>query len=110
MDAVLALAPAVGIQAACDSLGVARATFYRRRPVLGPAPQPVGDPPQAAPRPQPPRALSEQERSRVLSVLHEERFQDRAPAAIHATLLDEGQYLCSTRTMYRILDQLGEVR
>ena len=44
----------------------------------------------------------------MLLVLHEERFQDRSPAAVQATLLDEGQYLCSTRTMYRILEQEGE--
>jgi putative transposase len=46
----------------------------------------------------------------VLSVLHEDRFQDRSPAAVQATLLDEGQYHCSTRTMYRILEQEGESR
>jgi putative transposase len=46
----------------------------------------------------------------VLGVLHEERFQDWAPAAVQATLLDEGNYLCSTRTMYRILEQEGETR
>jgi putative transposase len=61
-------------------------------------------------RPAPARALSPDERARVLTVLHEERFQDRAPAAIQATLLDEGQYLCSTRTLYRILEQEGESR
>ena len=44
----------------------------------------------------------------MLLVLHEERFQDRSPAAVQATLLDEGQYLCSIRTMYRILQQEGE--
>ena len=46
----------------------------------------------------------------MLGVLHEERFQDWAPAAVQATLLDEGNYLCSTRTMYRILKQEGETR
>ena len=46
----------------------------------------------------------------MLGVLHEERFQDWAPAAVQATLLDEGNYLCSTRTMYRILEQEGETR
>jgi putative transposase len=46
----------------------------------------------------------------VLSVLHQERFQDRAPAAVHATLLDEGHYLCSVRTMYRLLQPHGEVK
>jgi putative transposase len=54
--------------------------------------------------------LSGAERAAVLQVLHEERFQDRSPAAVQATLLDEGQYLCSTRTMYRILQQEGESR
>ena len=109
MDAVVSLAPEVGIHAACDALGVARASFYRKRPVLGPAPQPA-EVPSLQSRTAPPRALSEPERNRVLAVLHEERFQDRAPAAIHATLLDEGQYLCSTRTMYRLLEQHGECR
>ena len=63
-----------------------------------------------APRPTPARALSPLERADVLSVLHAVRFQDRAPAAVQATLLDEGQYLCSTRIMYRILAGQGESR
>ena len=96
--------------AACDFLGVARASFYRQRPVLGPPVSPTPEP--ALPREQatPARSLSEAEREAVLQVLHEERFQDRSPAAVQATLLDEGQYLCSTRTMYRILEQEGESR
>ena len=112
MDAVLTLAPVVGIQSACDSLGVSRASFYRQRPVAGPAAREAGVESCAPPpdKSKPVRALSEQERDQVLAVLHEERFQDRAPAAIHATLLDEGQYLCSLRTMYRILEQEGETR
>lgn len=111
MDAVLSLAPSVGVATACDSLGVARATFYRQRPVFGPAPRPTGEPlPSSSPRRTPPRALSEEERNRVISILHEQRFQDQAPAAIQAKLLDEGKYLCSTRTMYRILEQHGESR
>src|SRR5437762_185484 len=110
MDAVTHLAPTVGIVAACDFLAVARASFYRQRPALGPA---VGPPPEPAPpleRATPARSLSEAEREAVLQVLHEERFQDRSPAAVQATLLDEGQYFCSTRTMYRILEQQGESR
>lgn len=110
MDAVTHLAPTVGVVAACDFLGVARASFYRQRPVLGPPASPAPEPALPAQRPAPARALSPDERARVLTVLHEERFQDRAPAAIQATLLDEGQYLCSTRTMYRILQQEGESR
>lgn len=55
-------------------------------------------------RPKPRRALSADERQQVLDVFHEERFHDQAPAEVYAKLLDEGRYLCSIRTMYRILD------
>ncbi len=105
MDAVAHLAPTVGVVSACDSLGVARASFYRQRPILGPPAAPAPELKLPAQRPSPARSLSPTERAGVLSVLHEERFQDRSPAAVQATLLDEGQYLCSTRTMYRILEQ-----
>ena len=110
MDAVTHLAPSVGVVAACDCLGVARASFYRQRPVLGPPPSPAPEPVLPPQQPMPARSLSPDERVRVLNVLHEQRFQDRSPAAIQATLLDEGQYLCSTRTMYRLLEQEGESR
>ena len=100
MTAVNELAPDVGIHAACDALGVVRSSFYRQQ-----HPAPV-----AEPRPAPPRALSAAERETVLAHLHEERFQDRSPAAVQATLLDEGVYHCSTRTMYRILAEHGETR
>jgi len=108
MDAVIHLAPTVGIVAACDFLAVARASFYRQRPVLGPPASPAPEPATPPERPTPARSLSEAERAAVLLVLHEERFQDRSPAAVQATLLDEGLYFCSTRTMYRILEQEGE--
>jgi putative transposase len=108
MDAVTHLAPAVGVVAACGSLGVARASFYRQRPVLGPPASPMPELALPSVRPSPARALSPVERATVLTVLHEERFQDRSPAAVQATLLDEGQYLCSIRTMYRILEDEGE--
>ncbi len=82
-------------------LGVPRATYYRRRSPRPPAP----------PRPAPPRALSTAECERVLATLHDERYVDLAPAAIFAKLLDdEGKYLCSTRTMYRVLAGAAEVR
>ena len=110
MDAVIHLAPTVGLVAACDVLGVSRASFYRQRPVLGPPAWSAPGPALPAGRATPARALSPAERARVLTVLHHERFQDRSPAAVQATLLDEGQYLCSTRTMYRILEQQGESR
>jgi putative transposase len=91
----------VNVVAACSALGVSRATFYRRRkPVAGPK----------APRPKPARTLSEEERKRVLGVLHQKRFVDQAPRQVYARLLDEGKYLCSTSTMYRILRGAGEIR
>ena len=103
MKAVDQLASQVGIAAACRSLGVARATLYRRR-------QPTPRRPATRPRPRPPRALSDQERQEVLDVLHSEAFVDLAPAEVYAALLDQGRYLCSIRTMYRILDDRQEVR
>jgi putative transposase len=108
MDAVSQLGPTVGIESACDVLGVARASFYRQRPLLGPALAA----PSVAPnvRPTPARALSADERQVVRAVLNSERFQDSSPAAIHATLLDEGEYHCSIRTMYRLLEQDGSTR
>ena len=109
MDAVAALSATIGIEAACDALAVSRATFYRNRPLPGPFAIPESPPPPVV-RASPARTLGTEERQRVLSVLHEERFQDWAPAAIQATLLDEGNYLCSTRTMYRILEEKGETR
>jgi hypothetical protein len=62
------------------------------------------------PRPSPVRALQPADRETVLAHLHAERFQDRSPAAVYATLLDEGEYHCSIRTMYRLLEEHGEVR
>jgi putative transposase len=100
MAAVEGARGTMGTAAACDALGVARATVYRRR---APARPPV-------PRPPPPRALAPVERQRVLETLDSERFLDQAPAQVHATLLDEGTYLCSPRTMYRVLEAAGEVK
>lgn len=91
----------VGVAVACHALGVSRATFYRRQ---SPKVQP------AKPRQKPARALSEIEQQRVLKVLHEPRFIDKAPAEVYATLLDEGVYLCSISTMYRVLNAANEVR
>lgn len=102
MTACQELSPEVGSVAACRSIGVARATYYRW---LEP------DPEEPARRmPAPPRALTVGERTEVLGRLHEERFIDRTPAEVFASLLDEGTYLCSVRTMYRILEDAKEVR
>jgi len=91
----------LGTAPACRALGASRASLYRRR-----RPPPVRE---RHPRPAPARALSPAEREAVLSQLHSERFVDCSPAAVWATLLDEGTYLASERTMYRLLAQNGEV-
>ena len=101
MEAAHQLSPVVGVVAACIAIGVARATVYRHRSGAARAPRP---------RPTPVRALSSGERQAVLDVLHEERFVDKAPAEVYAELLDDGRYLCSPRTMYRILESQKEVR
>ena len=107
MEAVTHLSPTVGVVAACDFLGVTRASFYRQRPLLGPSASPLPEPSLPADPPAPARALSPDERASVLAVLHEQRFQDRSPAAVQATLLDEGQYYCSTRTSLSLEVQNG---
>jgi putative transposase len=89
------LTPLIGTRPACRALGASPATIYRRR--RPPDPRPV------RPRATPARALSGLERQQVLDALHGERFVDISPEETYATLLDEGSYLCSTRTMYRIL-------
>ena len=94
MIAVQPLAAQVGVAPACQALGVSRASFYRRQ---------RSTPGHRQPRPTPARALCEAEREQILDVLAGPRFVDRAPAEVVATLLDEGHYLCSERTMYRIL-------
>jgi putative transposase len=99
MAAVEQVATSIRTAPACQVLGVPRASLYRRRrPAAG-----------ARPRPAPPRALDAVEREGVLDLLHT-RFLDQAPAQVHATLLDEGTYLCSPRTMYRILGAAHEVK
>jgi len=100
MQAIETASGAMGTAAACDALGVSRASVYRQR-------QPAQPP---AARPAPPRALAPDERHVVLDTLHAERFLDQAPAQVHATLLDEGVYLCSPRTMYRLLDGADELK
>ena len=97
------LAPVIGTRPACRAVGASHATVYRRR--NPPAPRP------AKPRPRPARALSDAERAAVLAELCSDRFVDSAPAQVYATLLDEGRYLASERTMYRILEaEHGGVR
>ena len=101
MIACQELSKDVGTAAACKSMDIARPTYYRRLGASGE---------RAASRPAPPRSLSADERQEVLDVLHTDRFVDKAPAEVYATLLDERVYHCSVRTMYRVLEDAGEVR
>ena len=103
-ETITELVPLVGVKSACAVVGRPRATHYRKHRQ---SPAPVKP---AKARKRQPRALSTDEQSAVLEVLHSERFVDLAPAEIHAILLDEGVYLCSVSTMYRLLRARGEVR
>ena len=104
-QAIDELTPVVGIKHACAAVGRPRATHYRWHRQSPPPPRPRREP-----QPQP-RALSVSERAEVLKVLHEKRFVDLAPGEVHAILLDEGRYLCSESTMYRLLRaEHGQVR
>lgn len=86
----------------CQALGISRSGVYRLIE--------KSDKPKTAKRSRPKQALTETERQNVLGVMHEDRFVDLSPAQVFATLLDEGKYLCSIRTMYRILEKEGETR
>ncbi len=104
MTATIELAKRVDIQSACDTLGVPRANYYRwlnKNVDCGSEMKVVV---------QPPLALSDLERQRVLNTLHSKRFIDSSPGEVFFTLLDEGQYLCSERTMYRVLSAQGELK
>lgn len=103
MEAAEQFSGSIGTQPACGTLGVSRASLYRKRQASR-YPQPVKSRPPAT------RALSSPERQAVLDTLHSEPFVDQAPASVYATLLDEGTYLCSIRSMYRILSEHVEVR
>lgn len=89
-----------GIKSLCLALGIARGSYYRVR---------TPRPPSKTERLHP-RALSAEERQEVLRTVNSERFCDQAPAEVYATLLDEGRYLCSERTLYRILEENHQVR
>jgi len=96
------LAKTTGVAAACQALTVARSSLYRARPKTAAQPKPE--------RMASPRALRLAEKEAVRQELNSERFADQAPREVYATLIDEGRYLCSWRTMYRILDENREVQ
>lgn len=103
METVMQSTPEISVVAACDAIELPRATFYRNKKIPF-GPQPLKS------RPSPERTLSADERQQALDLLHSERFIDSAPRQVYAELLDEGKYLCSVRTMYRILEDEGEVK
>jgi putative transposase len=98
-----AIATAGEASVLCQSIGIPRASFYRHR-------QPARWSTPRSPSASSPRALVAAERQAVLSAWHSERFIDQSPADVHATLLEEQTYLCSTRTMYRVLAEADEVQ
>ena len=103
-DAAIAeLRPLVGVRAGCAAVGEAQARWYRRHRQSPPPPKP-----ERVPAPQP-RALSEVERKELRRVLNSEEFVDEAPATVYAKLLDQGVYLASVPTMYRVLRARDEV-
>jgi putative transposase len=93
----------VDTRRACKLVGRPRSTHYWRR-------GPKSAPTQRAPRPRPANALDDEERARILALLRDPAFVDKAPAQVWARLLDDGIYLCSVSTMYRILRENGESR
>ena len=104
MSAAEDLAQTTGVTTACQVLNVPRSSLYRARhpenkmPVAGKQ------------RAKPARALCDAEKAEVRTLLNSERFQDQSPRQVYATLLDEDEYLCHWRTMYRVLDEYKEVR
>jgi len=108
MVAVTAARGALSCVEACTALGVPRASYYRA--LARASSKASGSGCETRPRKASPRALSSGEQRAVLDTLHAPRFADLAVPQVYATLLDQGQYLCSMSTMYRILDAHGEVR
>jgi putative transposase len=100
MNLTVSLAHKINVSAACSALNVPRCGFYRWK-------EPKENKPS---RRHPPLALSYEERNEVLDILHDDRFVDKAPQEIYAALLDEEKYICSARTMYRILERQGELK
>jgi putative transposase len=106
-EAIAVMAPRIGTRAACAAAGVPQATWYRRHRTSPPPQRPVPVP--YAERVQP-RALAPAERMAIGDALHTGRFADLAPAEVWAILLDEGIYLGSVSTYYRVLREAGESR
>jgi putative transposase len=106
-SAIAELVGCVGVRDACQAVGAAQASYYRRHRASPPPARSVPIPHRDRHQP---RALSQAERDAILDVLHSDRFVDMAPAEVWAALLDEGVYLGSISTFYRLLRQAGETR
>ena len=104
IETVEQLAETVGIVEACQALAVPRSSLYRSR---HPHEEEMGHPKETR---HSPRALSQAEKDHIGQVLDSQRFEDQSPQEVYATLIDEGQYLCSIRSMYRILKADEQVR
>jgi transposase InsO family protein len=105
MQALNQLAPEVGLAPACAALNLSRGAVYRedaRQRHLTPATATL------APRPPAPLAFSAPERQQLRDELNSERFADCSPYFVYATLLDEGRYIGSVRTLYRALEAEGQ--
>lgn len=103
-DAITELAPLVGVRTACQATGRPQANHYRRHRR---SPAPARPPREPAPQP---RALAPAERAQVREVLNSPEHVDKAPATVYHELLDQGIYLASVSTMYRVLREHDEVR
>ena len=101
MRAAEELARKVGPTQACNALSLSRATYYRHG---------CDTKPTDVTRPRSPRRIPDHEREKFLAIANSERFVDRPPAAIYASLLGDGEYVCSERSMYRILAENDQVR
>jgi len=108
VNAVHEMRGTLGVKPACIAVGLQRSTWYRAEART--SPETPGSEDETRPRVASPRALSATERGMLLDLLNSERFADLAVPQVHATLLDEGAWLCSQRTMYRVLAAEGQVR
>ena len=103
LEALAQLEPVFGVKEGCALLGLPRATVYWLR-------RPKTEPVKGNPRADPANSLSPEERRHFLGLAHSVLFIDKTPYEIYYSLLDQGEYLCSPSTMYRILRESGEVR
>jgi putative transposase len=103
MTAVTELSSVTGTAVACRHLALSRSTYYHRR-------KPRITAPRLIVRPSPPRTLTADERQMILDFAHSDRFINASPAEIVYVLIDEGLYVASERSFYRVLAANREVR